>query len=56
MRLFLPNREDNGDRIYCSIEFPVSLKEPTAIKDSFHCLFPILFIGHVSITADYRGI
>lgn len=54
---FKEKREDNGDRIYCSIEFPgLFFKEPTAYKRFLFTAYFLSYLsGNVSITADYRG-
>lgn len=53
---FQPDREDNGDRIFCSVEFPgVDFNEPTAFKRFLYTEYHLARLsGDVSITADYR--
>lgn len=53
---FNEEREDNGDRIYCSVEFPgLQFKEPTAFKVFVYTEYHLSYLsGDVSITADYR--
>lgn len=54
---FMPDREDNGDRIYCSVEFPgLVFNEPTAFKRFLFTAYFLSYVsGNVSITADYKG-
>lgn len=54
---FMPNRTDNGGRIFCSVEFPgVQFKEPTSYKKFLYTAYFLSYVaGNVSITADYRG-
>lgn len=54
---FQKERRDNGDRIFCSVEFgAVTFKEPTAFKRFLYTEYHLSFLsGDVSITADYRG-
>lgn len=54
---FMPNRTDNGGRIFCSVEFPgLNFKEPTAYKKFLFTAYFLSFVsGNVSLTADYRG-
>ena len=50
-------REDNGSRIFCSIEFPgITFNEPTAFKRFLYTEYHLSYLaGHVDITSDYRG-
>lgn len=54
---FMPDRTDNGGRIYCSVEFPgLAFNEPTAYKKFLFTAYFLSFVsGNVSLTADYRG-
>lgn len=54
---FMPKREDNGARIFCSVEFPgINFKEPTAFKRFLFTEYHLSYLsGTVDITADYRG-
>lgn len=54
---FMPTREDNGSRIFCSVEFPGLLfKEATSYKKFFFTAYFLSYVsGNVSLTADYRG-
>lgn len=54
---FDQSREDNGDRIFCSVEFPgIVFEEPTAFKRFLFTEYHLSYLsGDVSILADYRG-
>lgn len=54
---FDQSREDNGDRIFCSVEFPgLVFNEPTAFKRFLFTEYHLSYLsGDVSILADYRG-
>lgn len=54
---FMPDRTDNGDRIFCSVEFPgLVFNEPTAFKKFLFTAYFLSYLsGNVSITADYKG-
>lgn len=54
---FDQSREDNGDRIFCSVEFPgIVFNEPTAFKRFLFTEYHLSYLsGDVSILADYRG-
>lgn len=54
---FMPDRTDNGGRIFCSVEFPgLFFKEPTSYKKFLFTAYFLSYLsGNVSITADYRG-
>jgi hypothetical protein len=54
---FMPKRDDNGGRIFCSVEFPgLQFGEQTSFKKfKFTSYFLSYLSGNVSITADYRG-
>lgn len=54
---FIPDRLDNGARIFCSVEFPgLKFNEPTSFKrflfTEWHTSY---MLGVVDITSDYRG-
>lgn len=54
---FMPNKTDNGGRIFCSVEFPgLNFKEPTAYKKFLFTSYFLSFVsGNVSLTSEYRG-
>lgn len=54
---FIPERLDNGGRIFCSVEFPGLLfNEKISFKQHLYNEFWLTnMAGHVDITADYRG-
>lgn len=54
---FIPDRTDNGGRIFCSVEFPgLNFGERTAYKRFLFTAYFLSYLsGNVSITADYKG-
>lgn len=53
---FMPDRLDNGDRMFCSIEFGgATFKEPTSFKKFLYTEYHLNRIkGKVDITSDYK--
>jgi hypothetical protein len=54
---FQDDREDNGARIFCSVEFPsVNYTEQVAMKKFLYTQYFLTRVsGTVSMTADYKG-